>query len=72
MDRATYLVRAREFQPRGTDYKDTKLNESKVLWIRENRQGLTAKKQAEIMGVHHRTIDAVRTYKTWAHVGVRK
>ena len=68
MERAEYLSRAREFSARGNDLSHSKLDRDKVIWIRVNREGHTAKEQALILGVHYRTVEKVRYYETWAHV----
>ena len=68
MERAEYLSRAREFAARGIELGQSKLNNAKVIWIRSNPEGLTAKQQAETLGVHYRTVEKVRHYETWAHV----
>ena len=68
MDRIEYQQRAREMARRGNQITHARLNESAVREIRRNRHGLTMKQQAEIFGVHHRTIEKVRYYETWAHV----
>ena len=68
MDRGEYLSRAREMAARGEDLPQSKLNPDKVVWIRMNREGLTAKKQANILGVHYRTVEKVRHFETWAHI----
>ena len=68
MNRREYLQRAREFASRGEGRHNAKLNKSKVSWIRSNHDGLTAKAQAVILGVHYRTIEKVRHFETWIHV----
>ena len=70
MVRAEYLSRAREFAARGSDYKSAVLNAEKVRWIRRNDEGLTAKDQAAMLGVHYRTVEKVRHFETWVHIGV--
>lgn len=66
--RAEYKVRAHEFSVRGTKLPHAKLNEDLVRQIRSNRNGWTAKKWADHLGVHVRTIEAVRSYRNWRHV----
>lgn len=68
MERGEYLSRAREFAARGASLSQSKLDSVKVNWIRENKDGHTAKKQAEILGVHYRTVEKVRYYETWTHI----
>lgn len=70
MVRAEYLSRAREFAARGSDYKSARLDNDKVRWIRKNDECLTAKAQASLLGVHYRTVEKVRHFETWVHVGV--
>lgn len=53
---------------RGTELPQAKLDEVKVLAIRANRHGLTAKQWAEALGVHQRTIDKVRDRRSWTHI----
>ena len=45
-----------------------KLTAEQVKQIRQNLQGLPAWKLAERFGVHVRTIDSIRSYRTWAHI----
>lgn len=52
----------------GTELPHAKLDEEKVRAIRKNRNGWTAKRWAESLGVHIRTIDKVRDFRSWAHV----
>jgi hypothetical protein len=68
MTREEYLMVAHQFATRGTDRHNAVLNESTVRWIRRNRHGFSAKLQAALIGCHHRTVDQVRTFKTWTHV----
>ena len=46
-------------------HRRPKLTASQVEEIRVNRRGLTMKQQAEVYGVHHRTIQKVRYFETW-------
>lgn len=66
--RAEYQVRAHEYAARGSDLPQSKLTDDIVRRIRENKDGLTANQWAEHLGVHRRTIDGVRSYRTWRHV----
>lgn len=68
MNREEYRSRQRELAVRGEQLPQAKLNESIVRQIRENRRGLTAKQWAKQLGVHQRTIDKVRDYRSWRHV----
>ena len=53
---------------RGSDLPHARLTPAIVREIRANRQGMTAKQWADQIGVHHRTIEKVRSYETWIHV----
>jgi hypothetical protein len=53
---------------RGNDLPQAKLTTDLVSTIRTNRFGWTAKKWAEHLGLHIRTIEKVRDRKTWSHV----
>ena len=68
MTRNEYLSRAHEFAPRGERLPQSRLNAEIVRAIRTNRRGLTARQWAEQLGVHQRTIDKVRDYRSWRHV----
>lgn len=68
LNRAEYQVRAHEYACRGRELPQSKLNDDIVRIIRENKDGLTASQWAEYLGVHRRTIDGVRSYRTWRHV----
>jgi predicted DNA-binding protein (UPF0251 family) len=68
MTRDEYLSRAHEFAPRGERLPHARLNAETVRAIRTNRRGLTARQWAEKLGVHQRTIDKVRDYRSWRHV----
>ena len=69
MTREEYLCGgARMTCPRGNRLPHAKLNPELVLEIRKNRHGLTAKQWAEKLNVHVRTIEGVRSYRTWGHV----
>lgn len=59
---------ARMTAKRGTDLPHARLNPAAVREIRENTKGLTAKQWAAKYGVHQRTIDKVRDYRSWVHV----
>jgi hypothetical protein len=68
MNRTEYVQTAVFTARRGLDLPQSKLTPDLVREIRINRQGLTARGQAEKYGVHHRTIEKVRHYETWRHV----
>lgn len=59
---------AREVCPRGNDLPQAKLNPELVREIRINQHGWTAKQWANHLGLHQRTIDKVRGYRSWIHV----
>lgn len=67
ISRAEYLTRAHEFAPSG-DKLAKKLTPQKVQSIRENRNGLTDRQQAEAFGVSVGTIYKVRNRITWGRV----
>ena len=58
---------AKALAVRGNDLPQAKLDVAKVREIRTNRQGLTMKQQAEMYGVHPRTIQKVHYRQTWIH-----
>ena len=66
--RDQYLRDATLYASRGTDRPNAKLNPERVRWIRRNPEGMTAREQAERLGVHVRTVEAVRSGRNWAHV----
>jgi hypothetical protein len=69
IDRREYLVNAMQYAKRGNELAHAKLNPESVRQIRiEAEQGITAKCQASEYGVHIRTIEAIRSYKTWQSV----
>lgn len=53
---------------RGTDLPHARLDPDKVRAIRANKGGWTSKQWAQHLGVHLRTIESVRDYRTWVHV----
>ena len=69
IDRREYLVNAHQYAKRGNSLPHSKVNKEIVRKIRiEAQKGKTAKSQASEYGVHVRTIEAIRSYKTWANV----
>jgi len=68
MTRAEYIERAYEFAKRGSDLPQSKLTEATVRQIRRNADGWTARQWADHLGLHVRTIEAVRQYRRWGHV----
>lgn len=66
MNREEYLKRAVEFARRGNELGHAKLTPELVKAIRE--PGRTAKQWSLELGLHVRTIEAVRSYKTWRHI----
>jgi len=69
IDRNTYLCDTLKYAKRGNELPHAKVNNEIVRKIRiQAEQGITAKCQASEHGVHIRTIEAIRSYKTWVHV----
>ena len=68
MNRSEYVQTAVFTARRGLDLPQSKLTPDLVREIRINKQGLTARDQAEKYGVHHRTIEKVRYFETWRHI----
>jgi hypothetical protein len=62
--REEYLNRAYEFAHK----KNRKFDKETVIAIRENRQGLTDKQQAEKHNVHPHTIYKIRHRMTYANI----
>jgi DNA-binding NarL/FixJ family response regulator len=53
---------------RGPELPQTKLTPDQVRLIRINRNGKTAAQLAADFGVHHRTIEKIRSRETWSHI----
>jgi hypothetical protein len=69
IDRRTYQINAIDYAKRGNDLPHAKVNAEIVRKIRMDADaGITAKSQAAEYGVHIRTIEAIRSYKTWRSV----
>jgi hypothetical protein len=69
IDRREYLVNTMQYAKRGEQLPHAKMNADQVRKIRiDSEQGVTAKCQASEYGVHIRTIEAIRSYKTWQSV----
>lgn len=79
MTREEYLVRMREFAPRGSELPWAKLTEADVAEIKSAikqrealrqhiRDHLSTAALARKFGVHHRTIEKVTQRDTWSHV----
>jgi len=69
IDRNTYLCNTLKYAKRGNELPHAKVNPEIVRKIRiQAEQGITAKCQASEYGVHIRTIEAIRSYKTWVNV----
>ena len=79
LDRAEYLLRAREFAPRGQDLPQTKLLDLEVAAIRSAvrqreklRQhiadNLSNKALAKQYGVSLRAIERLTQHETWSHI----
>lgn len=69
ISRHDYLSDTLKYAKRGEQLPHSKMNAAQVRKIRiAAEQGVTAKCQASEYGVHIRTIEAIRSYKTWVHV----
>jgi|GEM_PF-6680357 len=69
IDRRHYLVNAHQYAKSGEALPHSKLTAEEVRKIRiAADNGITAKSQASEYGVHIRTIEAIRSYKTWANI----
>jgi len=69
INRHEYLCNTIYYAKRGNELPHAKMNADQVRKIRiDSEQGVTAKSQASEYGVHIRTIEAIRSYKTWVHV----
>lgn len=69
ISRSDYLCDPRKYSKSGNDLPHAKANPDMVRKIRiEQGRGVTAKCQASEYGLHIRTIEAIRSYKTWRHV----
>jgi hypothetical protein len=79
MDRREYLIRSKEFAPRGQDLPQSKLMELDVVAIRSAsrqreslrqhiRDNLSNEALSKLFGVHIRTIEKVLSYYTWSHL----
>lgn len=49
-------------------HRPCKLTAEQVKQIRQNHNGLPSWRLAELYGVHVRTIDSIRIFRTWANV----
>ena len=69
ISRSDYLCDPRKYAKSGNQLPHSKANPDMVRKIRiEQGRGVTAKCQASEYGLHIRTIEAIRSYKTWRHV----
>ena len=79
MNRATYLVRAREFTPRGQDAPHARLTDADVHAIRSAqvqrdnlrryiRDELSNAALAQKFGVSVRAVERVTMRETWSHL----
>ena len=69
ISRSDYLCDPRKYAKSGNQLPHAKVNPEIVRNIRmASGQGVTAKCQASEYGLHIRTIEAIRSYKTWRHV----
>lgn len=64
ISRREYIIRAHEF----AHNKNRKFDKETIIAIRENRNGLTDKQQAENYGVHPHTIYKIRHRMTYANL----
>ena len=53
---------------RGEQLTHAKLTDANVRHIKDNRHGKTARQLGDEFGVHHRTIEKIRSGETWGHV----
>lgn len=68
MNRDEYRASAHLYCRRGNDLPHARLTPDLVREIRLNVRGWTARQWAESLGLHQRTIDGVRSFRTWRHV----
>ena len=68
MSREEYLDNAHALAARGNQLPHAKLTPDIVRAIRANKDDWTARQWAAHLGVHRRTIDAVREYRNWGWV----
>ena len=68
MTRAEYLANPHPYCRRGNDLPHARLTPDLVRAIRRNVHGWTAKQWAQHLGLHIRTIEGVRVFRTWRHV----
>jgi hypothetical protein len=69
ISRNDYLCDTLKYAKRGNELPHAKVNPDIVRKIRiQADAGITAKSQASEYGVHIRTIEAIRSYKTWQSV----
>jgi len=59
---------AKAYAKRGTDLPHARLNPELVRRIRRNLNGWPARRWAEELGVHVRTIEKVQRRLSWEHV----
>ena len=79
LTREEYLLRAREFAPRGQDLPQTKLLDLEVVAIKSAarqreklrqhiKDNLSNEALAKQYGVHVRTIEKALQHHTWSHI----
>lgn len=79
LTRGEYLLRAREFAPRGQDLPQTKLLDLEVVAIKSAarqreklrqyiKDNLSNEALAKQYGVHVRTIEKALQHHTWSHI----
>ena len=59
---------ARAYAKRGNDLPHARLNPDLVRNIRRNPNGWTARRWADALGVHVRTVEKVQRRLSWEHV----
>lgn len=68
MSRDEYLRLIRMMAKRGEALPHAKLTADDLRTIRAAGLSKTARQLAEEFGVHHRTVEKIRSYETWRHV----
>jgi hypothetical protein len=68
MTRADYLACPHLYCRRGNDLPHARLTPDLVREIRRTASSRTARQWAESLGLHVRTIEGVRSFRTWRHV----
>lgn len=68
ISREEWRQTAQAYCRRGNDLPQARLNPELVRKIRRNPQGWTARRWAEELGMHVRSIEKVQRRESWAHV----